>query len=432
MPRGMVMYSSNPVQYPGHSDDSAGLTSIEALAALVAADARPGGVVRVATGEACGRVLAEAVQANADYPPFDKAMMDGYAVRAADAATAPVELVVVEERAAGDDRPARLAAGQALRINTGAPMPEGADAVVMIERTAPTRDASRVRIMAAAKPGQNVAPRGGVCRLGEAVLSPPMRLGPAQIAAAAAAGSGEVVVYARPRLALASTGDELAPAGAARSFSQIYDSNGPSLTALGRLLGADVTFMGCIRDEEAALRERMIQALDAEIVVTIGGMAMGTRDLVPCVLRSLGVTWKVHGVNMRPGRPIGYGVGPRGQLVFGLPGNPVSCFVGFLLFVHMAIDGLSGLAARLPRGIRARLTRPTKAVRDPRPAFEPARLTWASDGTAVVEPAAWGGSGDPFGLGRANALLVRPEGGAAQAEGTLMDVLPIDAIWFGP
>lgn len=411
--------------YGGH-DATAALVGVEDVARLVAQQGKPGAVVHRRLADALGMVLAEPIRAEADFPAFDKSMMDGFAVRAADVGGVPAELALVGEIAAGITATRALGPGEAMRINTGAPLPDGADAVVMVERT--EMIANRVRVLASVRAGQNVAAMGSVCRAGQAVLDAPVRIGPAQIGAAATTGATELGVFERPRLALLPTGNEVVAGGQSLRPGQIHESNGPSLAALGRTLGAEVVDLGICGDDRAALRDRLTRGLECPILVVVGGMSMGTLDLVPEALRERGVQWLVHGVDMRPGRPMGYGVGPAGQHVFGLPGNPASSFVCFCLFVRAAIDGLSGLPARLPTFWNARLAGDVRSSKDPRPAYLPARLSVGADGSPEVEPVAWQGSGDPIGLGRANALLHQPVGGAAMSAGQTARVMAIGAL----
>jgi molybdopterin molybdotransferase len=458
------------------SPDFRALISLNEAWQTIGTQVRPGSVERVPLTAAHGRVLAEPVRADADYPAFDKAMMDGFAVRSTDAAVVPCALNVIGEIPAGGAAERAVGAGEAMRINTGAPLPAGADAVVPVEKTEPVgenrrdkpggsstsggvyprrlRDrhdepggSFRIRILQNIPAWKHVARRGSDVRAGDVVLEPGLRLGAAQLAAAATAGAATLAVYRRPTVAIVSTGDELVPVDAAglnpaaRKIGQIYDSNGPTLAALTRECGgepAEWKTAGSERDRVGsvnpaahcivpdrpdALRAALTAALEHPVVVTVGGMSMGTLDLVPRAFADLGVRWVFHGVDMRPGKPVAYGLGPRGQHVFGLPGNPVSCYVCFLLFVRMALDGLQGLPSTPPVRWPARLEDAVAGRQDARPAFLPSRIRVDPQGGLVARTLEWHGSGDPFGPALANGFVFQPDGTIALNPGDTIDVL---------
>jgi len=397
------------------------LIALDEARRFVAENVRPGPTERIDLSNALGRVLAEPVAASYDYPPFDKAMMDGYAVRAVDTRAAPCNLDVIGEVPAGTAPGRAIGPGQAIRINTGAPLPPGADAVVPVEETAPST--AGVRILSDCKLGRSVAPRGSVRAAGQVVLEPPLRLRSAQISALAAAGAAEIAVYRVCKVAIIVTGDELVRPGERPRAGQIVESNDSTLVALTRECGGDPVSLGITRDDSAALQATFSRALEFPIVVAVGGMSKGTLDIVPSTLERLGVRWLFQGVDVRPGKPTAYGIGPGGQHVFGLPGNPMSCLVCYLLFVRMAIDGLRGMAANPPSILRLRLDVGVKPARDPRPAFLPASANLAGD--PCVRAVKWHGSGDPFSVGAANAFIFQPRGDAALDSGAMVDVLPM-------
>lgn len=377
--------------------------------------------------EAHGRTLAAPVTATDDYPPFDKAMMDGFAVRAEDCSTPDTTLRVIGSAPAGGVFDSPVQSGEAVRINTGAPVPNGADAVVRIEDTSLSSDGASVRILVTTHPYRNITRAGTHARRGDFILAPPMLLEAPQIGVLAANGYTKIEVFPTIRVAIAPTGDELVQPGMARGPGLIHESNGWMLSALMRQFGATPHHVGIIRDNEDELREKLSKALAHPVLIAVGGMSMGTLDLVPKVFAKLGVEWRFHGVNMRPGKPVAYGRGPAGQHVFGLPGNPVSAYVCSWLFVRMAVRGLAGHAVRPPHTWRATLTRPLKPSKDGRPAFLPARV-WNDAGQGmVVEPCGWGGSGDPFGAALANALIVRREPAVAVDAGGPADVILISS-----
>ena len=401
------------------------LVSVEEAQAAIADGMVPIGSERVALEAAQGRVLAAPVVAQDDYPAFNKAMMDGFAVRAADCAITGAQLNVVGLVPAGGQWTGTIEAGQAVQINTGAPVPAGADAVVRVEDT--SMAAGGVSIRAEVKPKQNVTLRGSDRRKGDEVLTPPLTIGPAHIAAAATAGAAMLEVSREVGVAIVSTGDELVPAGQPRNPGQIHDSNGPMLTALMRQFGATQRNLGIVRDDEGELIARLRDALREPVVLTVGGMSMGTLDLVPKMFESLGVKWRFHGVEVRPGKPVAYGRGPDGQHVFGLPGNPVSAFVCSWLFVRMAIRGLQGFKPEPPPMHRAMTAVALKPHKDLRPAYVPARVWNDIARGLMTEPGPWSGSADPFGLALANALLVRDDPTKLLAEGDAVKVILIES-----
>ena len=412
---------------PTWGRDGHTLLAVEDAWASIAESVVPLECDEVPVSEAFGRVLASCVEAAEDCPPFDKAMMDGFAVRSADCASPGATLEIVGLAAAGAPAEIKVSSGQAMRINTGAPMPPGPDAVVMVEKTALSSDEKQVRIEGSVASGKHVEPRGGIRKRGDTVLEPPVRLGPAEIAAAATAGAGRLSVYRRPGVAIVLTGDELVPAGEPKRPGQIHECNGPMLLTLMRQFGAEPLAPVIAPDAPDALAAHFRTALAEPVVVAVGGMSMGTLDLVPKTFESLGVTWKWHGVAMRPGKPVAYGRGPAGQHVFGLPGNPVSAFVCSWLFVRMVIDGLQGLPVVPPVRWRATLARAVTGSRDRRPSFVPARVWPDPERGLLVEPNAWRGSSDPFGVAGANALLVREKAGEDTPAGGAAEV-----IWITP
>ncbi|MBX3396604.1 MAG: molybdopterin molybdotransferase MoeA [Phycisphaerae bacterium] len=399
------------------------LIDLEEAWEQIARIVRPLPTCEVDVRQAFGRVLAEPIVANDDFPPFDKSMMDGFAVRSVDCAVCNARLTIAGLAAAGGSVTQQITAGSAVRINTGAPLPPGTDAVVRIEDAQISSDGSSVTIGVAATTGMNVSRRGAHVRQRDIVLAPPLKIEAPQIAVMAANGLTSVRVYPEVTVGVVTTGNELVPPGTPRGPGQIFESNGPMLGALMRQFGAQLHDCGVARDDPQELRERLSMALRHPIAVASGGMSMGTLDLVPEVFTDLGVEWKFHGVQVRPGKPIAYGVGPDGQHVFGLPGNPVSAYVCSWLFVRMAVRGLMGHAVLPPHRWRASLNREMKATRDARPAFVPARV-WNDDQRGMVaDPCGWGGSGDPFGQALANALIVRENPTEAAAVGCHVNVI---------
>jgi molybdopterin molybdotransferase len=375
------------------------------------------------TPAALGLVLAEDVASDLDLPPFDKAMMDGYAVRSADLSSGKATLEVVEEITAGRTPQRALTGGQASRIMTGAPVPAGADAVVMIEYTKVV-DGNRVAIEdKPPKPGQHVMPRGMEMRTGEVVLSAGAVLGPAALGLLATVGRTAARVTPAPRVAIVATGDELVEAGTQLQSGQIRNSNGPMLVAMVHGAGCRAEYLGIARDDAERLRKLVDDGLRADVLVLSGGVSAGTLDLVPGILQQAGVAAHFHRVLMKPGKPVFFGTGPRGTVVFGLPGNPVSSLVCFELFVRPALRRLGGRADALPPALRARLAQDFRHRSD-RPTYHPAVLEESGDGRRV-QPVAWLGSPDLKALTRANALVVFPPGEGTLAAGESFDVIPL-------
>jgi molybdopterin molybdotransferase len=372
---------------------------------------------------ALGLVLAEDVASDLDLPPMNKAMMDGYAVRSADLATGAATLEVVEEITAGRTPTRTVGRGQASRIMTGAPVPDGADAVVMVEYSRPN-GADRVDIEdQPPKAGQHIMHRGREIQAGEIVLRTGAELRSAAFGLLATVGRTTTRVVPSPRVAVVATGDELVEAGATLRPGQIRNSNGPMLVAMVSVAGARAQYLGIGRDDARDLRALIDEGLRAEVLVLSGGVSAGTLDLVPGVLAEAGVAAHFHRVAMKPGKPVFFGTGPRGTAVFGLPGNPVSSLVCFELFVRPALRRLGGHAEVLPRPITAALAQDFRHRSD-RPTYHPAVLEEVPGGRSV-RPVAWLGSPDLKALARANALVVFPPGESTLAAGQTFDALPL-------
>jgi len=369
--------------------------------------------------EALGRVLLEPVIADRDYPPFHRATRDGFAVRAADLAAAGRTLDIIGEIKAGDSFAAEIRAGQCAQIMTGAGVPRGADAVVMIEHTKPSK--ARVLVERTAEPGQNIVAKGSEARAGQTLLAPGKRLGYAELAIAAQVGRTKLAVAKKPRVAILSTGDEVVLVDQTPGPFQIRNSNSISLGAQVSLAGGEPVLLGNAADQVEDLRKKIETGLECDVLILSGGVSMGKYDLVETVLRDLGAEFYFDAVEIRPGRPAVFGM-CRGKLVFGLPGNPVSTMVTFELFVPPVIDLLSGAKPRPLPLFRARLEAPVR-LKAPLTHFLPARIEWGA-GEPTVRELSWKGSGDIVALGQANAyLVVRPEK-LELAAGELAEVLP--------
>jgi molybdopterin molybdotransferase len=377
------------------------------------------------TPAALGLVLAEDVHSDLDMPPYDKALMDGYAVRAADLPDGRGVLTVIEEVTAGRTPTRRVESGQATRIMTGAPIPAGADAVVMVERCH-SPDGTRVRIEdRPPAPGQNILPRGREMRRGDCVLRPGTRLRPQEFGVLATVGRAAALLHPAPRVAVLPTGDEIVDAAQTPGPGQIRNGNGPMLLAQVARVGGIPISLGIARDHRDSLRPLIGEGLRADVLLLSGGVSAGKLDLVPEVLRELGVRPHFHKIRMKPGKPLFFGTCEQ-TLVFGLPGNPVSTFVCFELFVRPALRRLRGENEAGPMRVRAKLAQEF-AARNDRPTYHPAWLDQAEDGGWRVRAAAWFGSPDLRGLLQANALLVLPAGEFAWPAGESLEVIRVEA-----
>jgi molybdopterin molybdotransferase len=406
--------------------------------ALVEATAAPLPPRRQRLLDACGRPLAAGVIADCDSPPWDRAMMDGFAVRNADfaadgAAPAVVELDVVVDLAAGDVTQLSIRDGTCGRIMTGAPIPPGAEAVVPIEcavdGTAGAHAGARVRLADPRfRAGQHVARQGAAFRRGQELLAAGTVLRAAEIGLAAEAGATHVVAAPHVRVAMLSTGSELVDCDREPAFGQTRNSNGPMLAAAVSLLGGEPIPLGLAADKPEAIRAAVAQGLAADILLLSGGVSAGDLDLVPEIFRQCGVEKVFHKVRLKPGKPVWFGRLVRGggepdTLVFGLPGNPASSLVCFELFVRPAFQILAGRPRsewHLPHS-RARLVASCKAAPD-RPVYLPCRL--ARDGGGVVAtPLPWTGSSDLLGMAGAEGLIALPAGGGRFEAGTEVDIV---------
>ena len=376
-----------------------------------------------------GRVLAQDVRTDRDLPPFRRAARDGYALRSGDVEAAteqtPVQLKVVGEIAAGAGELPNIRKGEAVEIMTGAPAPDGADAVVMVEYTR-LASPGHVLVLQPVKQNENIVPQGSEAREGDIVLRGGEHLTPAAIAVAASVGCAELPVYARPRVAILATGDELVDVAAQPAAHQIRNSNGYSLAAQVEAAGAEAWMLPIASDERIRLTELTRQGLTADLLLMAGGVSMGKYDLVEQVLTELGAEFLFTGARIQPGKPIVFGriaqkkAAPK--YFFGLPGNPVSTMVTFDLFVRPIIEALAGahpsklhfLKARLKKEIRTKtgLTR-----------FLPGRLSGEHEGTEV-ELVRWQGSGDVVATARANCYIVVPPDRASIPAGELVALLP--------
>jgi len=411
----------------GTNDD--GMIGVEAARRAILASVVPLPVEEVPLLDALGLVLADAITATADVPPFRNSAMDGYAVRAADLRTAtrtsPARLRIVAEGPAGYAPRSAVTPGTAIRIMTGAPLPPGADTVVRFEETdEPMRDLDpvgtepKVAIFVAQGPAINVREAGEDLRTGTLALAAGTALRPAELGVLAALGYGRVRVHRRPQVAIVSTGDEVVPAGQPLAPGQIRDSNSTTLAALVARYGGVPRLLGVARDTVEELTATLVAARDTDLILTSGGVSMGDYDMVKDVLRAEGRIdiWQVR---MKPGKPLAYGQ-LGGKPFLGLPGNPVAAYVSFELFTRPILLRQLGHVALDKPTIRARLAEPVRNGGG-RQHYVRALVTTGPDGP-IVRPTGEQGSGVLTALTRANGLLVIPEGTEALAVDALVEV----------
>ena len=366
-------------------------------------------VESVALSDALGRVLAEDIIADTDLPPFDRAQMDGYAVRAADVSTTPARLRIVGESAAGAGWHHEMKAGEAVRIMTGAPVPAGADAVQQVELTREQDGVGFVEILEPVEPGRSIVKQAAEIKAGETVLRAGEDINAAMIATLASFGYAQVKVGRRPRVAVMATGSELVNVDEKPGADQIRDSNNYTIAAYATQAGATVERLPLAGDDTEELKRQIATAAGrSDVLITSGGVSMGVYDFTKAALKELGAEIFFERVALRPGKPTVFGrLGDT--LVFGLPGNPVSVAVTFNLFARAALRVMQGAQQpQLPEET-AVLASNLKGSID-RESYLPAVLRTDGKGTLLAEPLKWGGSSDFVAFARATALINVPAG----------------------
>ena len=398
------------------------LLPVDEAKARILAGVAPLAAENVKLAEAAGRVLATAVTAARDQPPFPASAMDGYAVRGGDVAEVPVSLKVIGMAAAGHGFRGQVGRGEAVRIFTGAPMPRGADTVVIQENTAATATGA-VTIRERPRPGQHVRQRALDFARGETLIAAGTRLSTRDLGLAAAANRALLRVRKKPLVAILATGDELVAPGRKPRADQIVSSNGQGLAALARHFGAEVRDLGIVRDDLGATVRAIKRAAGADILLTSGGASVGEHDFVLAALKRAGVTVDFWKIAMRPGKPFMYGRRKR-QHVMGLPGNPVSALVCARLFLKPLLDALLGVGgdaapteARLATAIGAN---------DGRQDYVRATLDVAADGGRLVRPFARQDSSMQRTFREAQCLIIRPPFAPEAPAGSLVPILILD------
>ena len=380
----------------------------EALRLILSTAAAPRAVETVPLRHAAGRTLARDLAARRTQPPCDVSAMDGYALRASDVAAVPATLDVVGESAAGRPFPGALGPGQAARIFTGAPVPPGADTVVIQENTE-RPEPGRVSVLQPEAEGRHIRSGGQDFREGEVLLAAGLRLGAADVALAAAMNHAALPVFRRPRVAVLATGDELVQPGGTPGPGQIVASNSFALLALAEAAGAEAVDLGIARDDAGSLADRFAAAREAgaDLLVTLGGASVGDHDLVQRALVAEGMELGFWRVAMRPGKPLMHGhLGPL--QVLGLPGNPVSAIVCGMLFVHPLIRALCGDRRAAQDPSEPAVLAAPMAANDARQDYVRGRVVDAAEGLPRVEPGARQDSSMLKALSEADCLVIRP------------------------
>lgn len=371
-----------------------------------------------------GRILREEIRADADYPRFDKAIRDGFAVRFGDVSRVPAVLDILGESRAGQPSGVTVTPGTCCEIMTGAPLPDGADAVVMVEHTEAVSPKS-VRILRSVREGEGLLRQGAELRTGEPVLTVGKRIDLADIGTLASFGKFEVRVSQKPRVAILATGDELVEVTENPEGGQIRNSN--SYTLMGQVLaaGGEPVLLGIGRDNIEDLRRRIGEGLQCDVLLVSGGVSMGKYDFVEDVFAEYGVVVVFDSVAMKPGKPTVFGT-RHNTFVFGLPGNPVSTIVAFRLFVAPVIQSLLKATDRSTGTLRACLEEPARCDAA-RTAIVPALVRFEGQ-SYRIRTAPWKGSSDLAGLSRANALVVIPKGDGALQPGDWVDFLSLETL----
>ncbi len=376
--------------------------------------------------DSLGRVAAEPILVDRDQPPFDRSMRDGFAIIADDLSGGPVDLICTGEIKAGDLAGLQVQRGEAVQIMTGAPVPAGATAVVMVEHTE-RKPGARLRVLKPVKAGDNIAPRGSERNAGDRAFDVGKRIASLELAVLATVGKSAIKVFGRPRVAILATGDELVEVTETPGPTQIRNSNSFSLYAQVLKCGGQPSLLEIARDDSRDLKRLISQGLAYDVLLVTGGVSMGKYDLVETVFAELGVRIHFEAVSMRPGKPTVFGTS-HGRFVFGLPGNPVSTFVAFEVFVKPVVHMLQGLPADALPAVRGFLQKDV-TEKSGRTAFLPARVS-SSSRMIEVSAVQWKGSADIFSAVEANGFLVVPMEATRLSSGSSVEALLFDDLIF--
>lgn len=397
------------------------LLPVEAAIARLGDMISPLGVETISLAQANGRVLAHDVVAQRTQPPFDNSAMDGYAVRAADITSVPTSLQVIGEAPAGGMYEGMVGDGQAVRIFTGGPIPDGADAIVIQEDT--QRDGSQVTILETSLAGRHIRRAGLDFSLGDVCLKAGERLTPYAISLAAAANVPELSVYKQPRVAFFATGNELVLPGQTPGPHQIVSSNSAGISAFISAHGGVPVDLGIARDTLDSIKETALEAKSADLLLTLGGASVGDHDLVQKALVEIGLTVDFWKIAMRPGKPLMFG-DLNGQPFLGLPGNPVSALVCAILFLSTAIARLSGLPAKHPAHINVEIDADLPQ-NGPRQDYIRAGITRDDAGFLIATPVSRQDSSMLSSMAASGGLIIRAPHGPALKAGSTVPLLPL-------
>jgi molybdopterin molybdotransferase len=396
--------------------DVSQLLTVEAAKGIIDAADLPRKVGARGAMESVGLRLAEEIRCDRDSPPFDKSLVDGFAVRSADLGAAGGELALRGKIVAGQEAQTPLDVGETMAIMTGAPLPMGADAVVPIENAEVF--AWRVEFSTGSVPGRFVARRGSDAKEGDVALGKGTLIGAAQVGVLASVGREKVLVHEPPTAAVLGNGDELVETGATPAGAQIRASNNRMLVSLLAKWKCPATDLGIVRDDRKAIQEAIARGLESDLLLVSGGMSVGERDFVPGILKEMGAEMKITKLRIKPGKPFIFARMPGNKFVFGLPGNPVSAFVCTVTLVRRLIERWMG--GNWDEGIRIAPAKGELEANGAREFYQPAIF----DGERIT-PLAWRGSADVYTLARANALVIRPENDVARKSGEMVRFLEI-------
>ncbi|MEJ2246228.1 MAG: molybdopterin molybdotransferase MoeA [Acidobacteriota bacterium] len=403
------------------------MISVEEALGIVFSNLPEKKVEKVPFQSSLNRVLAENLPATCNIPPFNRSAMDGYAVASADVKNAPVELDIAGESRAGGGMPGIISPGQAMSIMTGAPVPEGADAVQIIEECRISDDGRKVTILKPVGTRENIALQGSEAAKGEIVLKAGHRVGPAEIAVMAIFGYSRVIVWKNPEIAIFATGDELVEIDQTPRQDQIRNSNAYCLLSQLEYMGLKSEYLGIVKDNKDELRRKMLRGLERDVLIITGGVSMGEYDFVQDVFQELGLEILFSKVAIKPGKPTVFA--RKGDtLIFGLPGNPISALVTFECFVRPALGSLCGMARPELHRMKGELLDDMRQSSG-RMAFFPAWVFW-DEGGLKVEPLRWKSSADIIGFTGANATFIFPRNRDHLKRGETVEVMLLPDFFF--